>query len=314
MGERSKKIGEIGENIVENFFSLIGWETAIPNQSLKCRKPQKHARSGTKGNRETHGIDFSFCYKSPLESSTIETIIISVKHTGEPYEASPKYTFKKHVEDLVYTLECYKNSELKRSQIVSFGRVIKTKDTGVLFWISSNSNTYDDVVSKVSNTRLDPDWIFESFHIVDNKRIQFIYETIKFLHTLSDRENINFYYPETALSYVDSTISRFGKICPVEFLTSPILPLIIKPSNTTEQDTFCLSSIDPFDYDGLKRLIRAAREYTQDISCRYLLVFPNYIALEHLEAVKSAFIGLDSSFTSRIKIQSYRPDFRSLDK
>ncbi len=28
MGEKSKKIGEIGENIVGNFFGLLGWEGA----------------------------------------------------------------------------------------------------------------------------------------------------------------------------------------------------------------------------------------------------------------------------------------------
>ena len=35
MGEKSKKIGEIGENIVGNFFSLLGWEGALSGQVKK---------------------------------------------------------------------------------------------------------------------------------------------------------------------------------------------------------------------------------------------------------------------------------------
>lgn len=313
MGEKSKKIGEIGEDIVENFLKLIGWNSVILGQELKCRKHLKHARKDSKTqHRGTHGIDLLYCYKSPLESSTIENIVISVKHTGDPYGNSPKTIFKKHVEDLVFTLECYKNSELKRSQMESFGRVKKAKDTGLLFWLSSSEETYDDVVVKISNLRQDPEWIFESFHVVDNKRISFVYNVLGFLKGNFSDATINFYYPETALSYVDDTISRSGSICPVEFLTSPVIPFMLKPTRIDLQDTFCLASIDPFDYDGVKRLLKAAKEYTQEVRCQYLLIFPNYLSSSHAMIVRQAFSGLESDFISRVKVMSYHPDFRSL--
>ena len=61
MGELSKTIGEIGENITGNFFDLIGWNHALPNEPLGCLRPQKHARKGSKkGKRETHGIDYLY--------------------------------------------------------------------------------------------------------------------------------------------------------------------------------------------------------------------------------------------------------------
>lgn len=314
MGEKSKKIGEIGENIVENFFQLIGWNNSLQGQNLNCKKPQKHARKDSKSQtRETHGIDFLYCYKSPLESSTIENIIISVKHTENAYETNPKTTFKKHVEDLVHTLECFKNSELKKQQLELFGRVKRNRDVGVLFWLSSNDNTYEDVIEKVSNIKLEPEWNFESLHVVDNKRIQFIYDTITFFKKESLIGNLNFYYPETSLSYVDQTIPRSGKICPVEFLTSPVLPLIVKAENTNQQDTFCLSTIEPFDQDSLRRLIKAAIEYTQDISCKYLFLFPNYTPSHHNEAVKKAATGFDKSLESRIDVKNYHANFRNLN-
>ncbi len=156
MGERSKKIGEIGENIVGNFFHLLGWEGVLSGQVLPCKKPTKHAKASSKtGKRETHGIDYLYCYRSPLESSTIESAIISVKHTENPYENNPKSTFKLHAEDLVGMLECYKNSEIKKQQQELLGRTTRSRDSGILFWISSSEETYADVVSKISNSKLD---------------------------------------------------------------------------------------------------------------------------------------------------------------
>jgi hypothetical protein len=314
MGEKSKKIGEIGENIVDNFFTLLGWEGALPGQSLACKKPTKHARPTSKtGNRESHGIDFLYCYRSPLEGMTAESAVISVKHSENPYENNPKNTFKSHAEDLVQTLECYKHSELKKQQQELLGRTTKSRDSGVLFWLSSSDNTYDNVVSKISNSRFDPDWNFESFHVVDNRRIQFIYETISYLRDKKDKEILYFYYPETSLSYVDKSIPRFGKICPLEFLTSPVIPLIIKAKSEHEQDQFFLSSIEEFDQDSLRRLIQAAKEYTQDMSCKYIFLFPNYIQSHHGDAVKKAATGFDSDLLRRIEVVSYRPDFRSMN-
>ena len=82
MGELSKTIGEIGENITGNFFDLIGCSNAIPNESLSCLKQTKHARKESKkGKRETHGIDYLYSYRSHLESNTVNNLVISVKNT-----------------------------------------------------------------------------------------------------------------------------------------------------------------------------------------------------------------------------------------
>lgn len=314
MGEKSKKIGEIGENIVGNLFNLLGWEGALPGQVLPCKKPSKHAREGSKsGKRETHGIDYLYCYKSPLEGSTAESAVVSVKHSGNPYENNPKTTFKSHAKDLTETLECYKHSELKRQQHELLGRTTKSRDSGVLFWLSSSDDTYDDVVSRVANSRLAPDWNFESFHVVDNQRINFIYDTVRFLRQEYGAPRLNYYYPETSLSYVDKSIPRFGKVCPLEFLTSPLIPLIIRAESEHDQDIFCLSSIEGFAQDSLRRLIQAAKEYTQDMSCKLLFLFPNYVESNHGDAVKRAATGFESDIHSRITVASYRPDYRSLN-
>lgn len=313
MGEHSKKIGEIGENIAENFFRLLGW-TPISQQSLACQKSGKHAIQNSKtGERKTHGIDFLFSYLSPLESSTVEHVIISVKHTEKAYASSPKSKFKEYIYELAKTLECYKYSEMKNEQQQSFDRATKSRDTGVLFWLSSNDSTYKDVVSRVSNIQLDDEFEFNTIQLIDNERISFLYDVLMYLRGKFNPENIYYYYPETALNYGDINISRSGKIFPVEFLTYPLIPFIIKAKTDEEQDIFCFAYNDKFNKDTLKKLISAAREYTGDISSKYLFLFDNNPSINELSEINKIKSQLNNETISRkIFVESYRPNVRSL--
>lgn len=314
MGEKSKKIGEIGEDIVSNFLDLIGWKNILKNQNISCAKPTKHANPNAKnGKRETHGIDCLQVYKSNLESDTVESILISVKHTNEPYPRNPNTIFKTHLKDIAQTTECYRKSELKSTQIKNFPGNKKSKDISVIFWLSSSENTYDDVKKEVSKIKIEDDLQFEVIYLIDNRQVDFIYTVINYIKSNHLTKTHLFYYPETSLNYTDKKIQRFGTILPVEFLTSPILPILLKGSND-EIDTFCIASLDNFDEDGLTRLIQMARECTNEISCKYLLLFPNYISTQHIDAVMTAKRKFDNSLSDNIFIENFQPDFRSLAK
>jgi hypothetical protein len=57
MGEWSKKIGEYGEKVVENFFEVIGWSDLSKGIESPCINGKNHLND--KGNpKQTHGIDF----------------------------------------------------------------------------------------------------------------------------------------------------------------------------------------------------------------------------------------------------------------
>lgn len=312
MGEYSKTIGEIGENIVDNFLNLIGWDKVENNLTLSCQKAVRHAKGNSK-QRNTHGIDILFTYKTPLEQNTIQNIIVSVKHTNNSYPNNPKNQFKDYMQDLVQTLECFKHSELKTERKNLFNNIRKHQDIGVLFWLSSNENTYDNLITKIANINLESDWKFDTVHVIDNKKVNFIFNLMKFLRS-NNRYEIFFYYPETSLSYQDADIPRYGKVLPVEFLTSPIIPVILKNNSDTEAiDTFCLASSENFDGDSLRRLIKAADEYTAKMNCKYLFLFPNYIASQHEPEVRTALVNVEKP-ENLISIKSYSPDFRSLYK
>jgi hypothetical protein len=313
MGETSKTIGEIGENIAGKFFELIGWHNALPNESLKCLKPQKHARKESKkGKRETHGIDYLYSYRSPLEGNSISNVIISVKNTDDPYPNNPVSKFKDHISDLAQTIECFNGSPAKASQLKKFKHYKKSSDIGVLFWLSQSDDTYHDVVSKLENCRLDSGLKFGVIYVVDNKRIEFIFQAMNFLKLKHPDHSIYFYYPDTSMNYEDNEIPQYGSSLPVEYINSPIIPFLLKKGKE-ELDTFCIAVADNFDEEEMPMLIQAARKYTKDIRCNYLFLFPNYIRTKHHKSVINAINSFENEVGNNIQVMSYKPDYRSLN-
>jgi hypothetical protein len=98
MGEWSKKVGEKGEEIVADFLELIGWADYQNGLELPCVLTEEHGASGKQ--RRTHGIDFLFSYETPLNTATIDNIVISAKFTSVAYDTSD---FKSHISDLANT-------------------------------------------------------------------------------------------------------------------------------------------------------------------------------------------------------------------
>lgn len=313
MGELSKKIGEIGENIASNFFDLIGWGNALPNESLKCLKPQKHAKNNSKNNkRETHGIDFLFNYKTPLESNTVNNIIISIKNSDAVYPNNPVSKFKDFIEDLAHTTECFNRSPLKSEQLKKYRGYQRTNDIGVLFWLSHNENTYHDVVQKLESCQIDKELNFDTIYVVDNKRVEFIFKVISFLKLQYPNHNRYFYYPKTSLNYSDTEITQFGICLPVEYINSPVIPFLLKQGNS-DIDTFCIAVSDNFDKEELPSLIQAARDYTNEITCNYLFLFPNYVQAHHHQDVLNAASTFEYNSKNNIEVASFNPDYRSLN-
>ncbi|GHS95102.1 hypothetical protein FACS1894207_4220 [Bacteroidia bacterium] len=93
MGEYSKRIGEIGEEIVSEFLSLIGWNQLVRNFDIPSIDPEKHEK-------KNHGIDAYFHYQSPVISRTLENVLISVKYSNDKYPNAPVEKFKSYYRDL----------------------------------------------------------------------------------------------------------------------------------------------------------------------------------------------------------------------
>src|SRR5690606_17832403 len=110
MGEYSKRVGEVGENVVADFLKLIGWENPLRNDDI--------ASIDTEFRKRTNVIDGYFHYIIPMVSSTIEDVIYASKYRTDPYPVSQVVTqLKERYLELAKAIESFKKSELKQKTI-----------------------------------------------------------------------------------------------------------------------------------------------------------------------------------------------------
>ncbi|MFT4776601.1 MAG: hypothetical protein ACI9B7_000972 [Oleispira sp.] len=311
MGELSKKIGEKGEKLVSEFLTTIGWANFQDGESLSCHSAVSHQLKKD-SKRTTHGIDIFHSFKSQLQDFTLDNIVVSVKYTSNPYPINPTSKFKEHFKDLAHTIECYMKSDLRSQNNEDYeGMAISTaNDTGVLFWLTNDRESDQDVVSKIKNINLDKSLGFSTIHIVDNARAAFIYNAIKYVRNSFSNHEIYFHYTFSSSNYRDPTTSRYGKVFPVEYLTSDIIPFRVV-DNVTGKTSFCLASREEFTEESINRLLYLASDVSQDFTGDFIFLYPDYDVINHEASVKRARrIQNDKLDLLNVTVKSYSNDFR----
>lgn len=313
MGELSKKIGEHGERVVRNFLEVIGWVGAQEGESLVCSEPQKHQRKKD-SDRTTHGIDLFYSSKSQLQDYTLDNVIISVKYTSNAYPTNPGTTFKSHIKDLAQTVECFMCSDLRAENNESYEMtgINNACDTGVLFWLTNDKNSDQDVISKVSSVQLDKQLEFGAIHVIDNSKASFIYDSISYVKNKYQDSKAYFHYAFGAHNYNDPDIKKYGAVLPVEYLTSSILPFRVI-NNESGKVKFCISCSESFSEESFSRLISLASDVSLEFTTDFVFLFPDYDLLIHESIVtKSIRLLQEKANYLEISVFSYESDFRGM--
>lgn len=305
MGEKSKLIGEYGEKSVENFLKLIGWGETPRNIEFDCTK-EIHER-------RTHGIDFYYAYISPLTDGILKRISISVKFSDKPYPNSPNSKFKEYFDELAQAIDCFKHStELRELNTIRGYNTVE--NIGLLFWLSNEENESGDILTKLENIQLNSDYSFDSLYVVDNKRIDFVFSSILYTKNRFKDSDISFFYPDTGKNLNPTTKRNNGKILPVEYINSTIIPFRVEDINT-KKTTLVLISNDNFELNDLKRLIGLSKELSKSWPSEIVICFPDYNELRHSKDVRNAKTTFeDETFTQNIIIESFNTNFKSLQQ
>ena len=310
MGEAAKTIGEFGEETVSNFLKLIGWGDTPRNISIDCLKNQKHVIDSDY--RKTHGIDFFFSYLSPLADSTLKNIHISSKYTTNSYPNSPSTSFHKFVTELSWTIDCFRYSPKKGELNSSIKGYTHTDDEGVLFWLTNNEDSGDDLNQKLRTSNISFDSPMKTLYLIDNRRINFIITSIKYVELNYKDYTINFYYPNTGKNIIPTNSKDYGKILPVEYLNSNVLP--IRVEDKEGKSGLVLFSIESFSKGDLARFVGLAKDLTKSWSGFVNICFPDYDRLTHeadVRQIKSDFIN--SFSTANLTITSYSSSFKLIN-
>jgi hypothetical protein len=310
MGEWSKKIGEKGEDVASYFLKeYAGFPTPQKGVSLSCNFPDKHERTENTP-RTTHGIDLLISYKCPLVNNLLEIGIISVKYTADKYPSNPRTIFKKHFEDLAYTLECFKNSQKRNDINNNYSGITDTSDTGILFFLSNHDEDYNkDIIGDISKSLFTgKDYDYEKIIVVDNSRLSFLYDAISYVSFKYGKNNYSFLYPDTGLNNSPINSINSDKRLPLQYFSASVLPIRIVDK---EEIILYLALKDEFCEDHLKRMVGLAQKLN-NLSNKTIIAFPNYNELVHSEIVQSVLsLFEDSSFISKVNIISYNEDFRN---
>ena len=304
MGEWSKKIGEYGEKVVEIFCSEIGWNDLSNGIQFLCINSDIHLNN--KGNpRETHGIDFLYSYKSQLVSNQLNNAVISVKFKTEKYPNSPTNLFKGFIEDLITTMECFEGSEIKDS-IVSGFNCSSINDVGILFWLNNQGDSNDDLISIVSSARISDSIYNKAIYLMDNKRVAFILQVMSYVKINSNKYDYFFYYPNTGQNINPLDRENLGKVLPVEYLNSSIIPIKLENRNNNKETCLFLATLDDFEEGDLIRLIGLSKDISTNLVGEVIIAFPDYKELEHKQTVSVAKQKFQSSeFTKNVRIVNY---------
>ncbi|GAB7087509.1 GapS4a family protein [Marinifilum fragile] len=302
MGEFPKRIGEIGEEIVGEFLSLIGWHNPAKNFDIPSIDPEKHKK-------KTHGIDAYFNYKSPLISKTLENIIISVKYSKDKYPNSPVAKFKDYYVDLGKAIESFKKSDLRADNIINRTDIEGVFDRGVLFWLNNVDGDSTDLTSKLSRLEAPKDFNHDGIFLVDNNKIEFIFSVIEFVKKVFVNKEIEFTYFNTGLNGDNDTLKN-GTIMPVQYLASNIIPIRIQIEE--EKNALVLCSREKFEQDELIKLIGLAKNITANYQAKTIIAFPDYDRVYHEQLVNNAIrIFEEDSFTKTITVLNFNQNFRN---
>lgn len=295
MGEYSKRIGEVGESVVVDFLKLIGWLNPQRNVDILSSDPEEQRK-------KTNGYDGYFHYRSPMISNTLENVIYSSKYSTSPYPSNPIATFKDHYTDLAKAIESFSKSEIQQETILMHDGISSHFNRGILFWLNNSSQGDNDLISKLNRIELPKEYEHDGIFLIDNKRIEFIYDSISYVQLNFRNYEIDFIYFNTGFNN-DELNAKNGKLMPIQYVNASIIPI---RAHKNEETVVIISSIDGFDKNELMKLIGIAKNIGCNLQGRTVICFPDYLETEHLpivEQVKQAFD--DSSFTSNLTISNY---------
>lgn len=272
MGEKSKRSGEIGENISSELLRLIGWKNSLHNISIDCSSP-KH-RNGAGNQRSTHGEDQVFIYHNPFHDDRTEIVHVSVKNTlgGPPSEATLKAKFKSHFKECQEIIECAKHSPEVKSISDAHGTRGKKGHSGLLVWLHNDDSDIEcNIKPSLASSRLEPDAKFP-IYLIDNARASFLIKIIDDMNRRFQGKKIEFFYPRIGTSvYVNE--ARSGSSLPLELIASDVVPFLVKSDDSREMVIY---ADQQFSGDAYKKLLSYALQFSSGLVAKIKIGMPDY--------------------------------------
>lgn len=286
MGEKSKKSGEIGEEISKKLLELIGWKTFLQNVTIACNNKSHVNESGNP--RKTHGGDIIFIYHNPFHDDRTDIVHVSVKNSlsAPPSPATLKRKFKEHYTELQETIACAKHSKEIQDICDAYGTRNKKTHSGLLIWLhNEDTNLECDIKPQLSNVRLEEDCIFPVY-LIDNSRAAFLIKIIDDISIRFSKKTSDFFYPQIGTNIYDKE-KRSGNSLPLELIASDIVPCLIRSEDSTSVELVIYAN-QAFSQNSYKRILSYALKFSAGIIKRIYIGMPDYNPTKDEQAAQLA--------------------------
>ena len=300
MGELSKKIGDEGEELINQFLDRIGWTKTQRQYDIDCEKRDEHQRKGSKSPRRTHGGDILFSYICPFIPGVRRNILVSVKNSNFEKTGMKVTTVTDDLKELNMLINCFEVSE-RRSNLQLSGGANVTTDIGLLIRINRDPDSERSFLGEngIEQVQLEGS---NPIYFVENDRFDFIDCCMEYLkRNFGDREN-KFYIHKNSLNLSGEVRRMESAFLPVQNLVAG--PIAIRSSLNAEKD-FILFSDQEFSEFCLEKMIGIALACSNGWASRITIVFHGYDRTK-----KDAFDAViakidDSSFSSSVTCDSF---------
>lgn len=301
MGENSKKIGEYGEEIAKEFFEQIGWCQMPHNIEIECQD-ENHLRNDEK-EKMTHGIDCCYSYMNPLSDGQLINVVVSVKYKqDEAYPKSATKLYKGYMRDLNETIDCFKISEYRMKIIEKF-QYEREQNLGILFWLNG-SDPKESLIPAVSMSPLEVS-ADNILMVIDNRQYNYLLNLVKFLKMQETKYDWNFYYPITGQNLDVKNRKSFGKLLPIEYLSSPIQLIKIVEKDNPKAISLMIATSEKFDRDVLSTYIGLAKDLNNELTYRIIIAYPDYDRLKHDNAKEEALLYFNDTIKKDVELVNY---------
>lgn len=301
MGELSKLTGQYGENVVSQILDKIGWVNPTTNKDLACVFGEKHQTSDH--HRRTHGMDFLVYKMDPLVEENVQnTVVISSKYVKY---GSVQSKMREYMIDVAQTLECLVN-DATYGAVRAADYIKEISYFGVIFWLSPDEQD-DDLLEQLRSFRgVEMKY---PVYVVDNRRANFLLDSIDYASRKFPTGQIQFFYPNTGLNIMRENSS--GTKLPLQYINGSVLPFKIIEDN---QEILLLTILEEFTEEAVESIIRLTDELTNGWANRVFIAYPDYHRAKHEQGVTEAKRRIrDEQYTSKVEVVSYHPDHRALE-
>ena len=188
------------------------------------------------------------------------------------------------MEDIITTIASYSPSEIKNRSSSAY-QYSSINDVGILFWLNNNPESTDDLISIIASARIIDTQSNNAIYIMDNKRVAFVLEVMKFVKTKNDKFDYFFYYPNTGQNINPLKRENVGKVLPVEYLNSTIIPIKLVNKDNPKEISWLLATADNFEENDLMKIMGLAKDITTELVSQIIIAFPDYDENYHSQTV-----------------------------